>query len=81
MSEWLRRVTRNQMGSSRDGSNPADFENIYLDLKISQLITYKMLAYSQFHSFESVKKVTRNDGRVEKKSKKEQNVIFFQFTM
>ena len=24
MAEWLRRLTRNQMGSSRVGSNPAD---------------------------------------------------------
>ena len=27
MAEWLRRLTRNQMGSSRVGSNPADCEN------------------------------------------------------
>ena len=26
MAEWLRRLTRNQMGSSRAGSNPADCE-------------------------------------------------------
>ena len=30
MAEWLRRLTRNQLGSARAGSNPADdaFEEI-----------------------------------------------------
>ena len=29
MAEWLRRLTRNQMGSSRVGSNPTHSEKIF----------------------------------------------------
>ena len=29
MSEWLRRLTRNQLGSARAGSNPADCGAFY----------------------------------------------------
>ena len=32
MAEWLRRLTRNQMGSSRAGSNPADCEKFFIRL-------------------------------------------------
>ena len=76
MAEWLRRLTRNQMASSRAGSNPADCEKIYLDLKNSQIITYERLAYSQFHSIQSVKKVNRNDKKVEKSEKKKKRCYF-----
>ena len=40
MAEWLRRLTRNQMGSSRVGSNPthsASFVNFYNLKKITIL--------------------------------------------
>ena len=30
MAEWLRRLTRNQMGSTRAGSNPADCDFFYI---------------------------------------------------
>ena len=30
MAEWLRRLTRNQMGSSRVGSNPADCDKFWI---------------------------------------------------
>ena len=47
MAEWLRRPTRNQMGSSRAGSNPADceyilpfFGNIYWWFMIYARLTY-----------------------------------------
>ena len=30
MAEWLRRLTRNQMGYARAGSNPARSVNIFL---------------------------------------------------
>ena len=29
VAEWLRRLTRNQMGSSRTGSNPVHDESFY----------------------------------------------------
>ena len=29
MAEWLRRLTRNQMGSSRAGSNPAGCDEVF----------------------------------------------------
>ena len=32
MAEWLRRLTRNQMGSSRAGSNPADCDFVHIFL-------------------------------------------------
>ena len=32
MAEWLRRLTRNQLGSARAGSNPADCENLLHDV-------------------------------------------------
>ena len=31
VAEWLRRLTRNQMGSARAGSNPADCEFFFKD--------------------------------------------------
>ena len=65
------------MESSRKGSNPADRQKMHLDLQSSQLITYKMLAYSQFHSFQSVKKVNRIGEMMKESKKSEQNVLFF----
>ena len=38
MAEWLRRLTRNQMGSSRAGSNPAGCEILKLRKKSYILI-------------------------------------------
>ena len=29
LSEWLRRLTRNQLGSARVGSNPADCDDLF----------------------------------------------------
>ena len=43
MAEWLRRLTRNQMVSSRAGSNPADCDDFCLDLISSKFITYIFL--------------------------------------
>jgi hypothetical protein len=40
MSEWLRSVTRNHMGSARTGSNPVvDELFFFLFLKIFKLVT------------------------------------------
>ena len=50
---------------------------IYVVQKSSQFITYKMFAYSQIHSFQSVKKVNRNDERVEKIEKKRTKHVIF----
>ena len=40
MAEWLRRLTRNQMGSSRVGSNPTR-SVIYFLLKVRFLLKFK----------------------------------------
>ena len=39
MAEWLRRLTRNQMGSSRVGSNPTRSEELLLVLVIMGMFT------------------------------------------
>ena len=54
MAEWLRRLTWNQMGSTRAGSNPADCDQIFLfskkirarDLLGSNQICINFLAYA-----------------------------------
>lgn len=37
VAEWLRRWTRNPLGSSRAGSNPADYEGLLLLLNVPSL--------------------------------------------
>ena len=82
MAEWLRRLTRNQMGSSRAGSNPADCED-------SQDINNKFLQILNFFLSLLKKKLKRRRtherfGKGGKKSTKRfifkslHNVIEFQ---
>ena len=40
MAEWLRRLTRNQMGSSRVGSNPTHSDVTILKKGVITLLTY-----------------------------------------
>ena len=39
MAEWLRRLTRNQMGSSRVGSNPTRSGELFLKTVVRRLIS------------------------------------------
>ena len=48
MAEWLRRLTRNQMGSTRVGSNPTR-SDLHLNVEnLSKLNTYKLYIYTIF---------------------------------
>ena len=38
VAEWLRRQTRNLLGSSRAGSNPADSDGIMSDIRVEQFL-------------------------------------------
>ena len=45
MAEWLRRLTRNQMGSTRVGSNPTR-SDLHLNVEnLSKLNSYKLYIY------------------------------------
>ena len=39
MAEWLRRLTRNQMGSSHVGSNPTRSGEFFLKTDVEKLIS------------------------------------------
>ena len=62
MAEWLRRLTRNQMGSSRVGSNPTCSVNWYMELK--QLQTIMSQKEPHFYRYaamaEWLRRLTRN---------------------
>ena len=44
VAEWLRRLTRNQMGYARAGSNPANCENIFILIKPKKIKLFINLA-------------------------------------
>ena len=46
VAEWLRRLTRNQLGSARAGSNPADCELLFLKFFIACQLTISSLIVS-----------------------------------
>ena len=63
MAEWLRRLTRNQMGSSRVGSNPTRSEEnsfplyfFFVSVRIRHLVIAKVLAAMA----EWLRRLTRN---------------------
>ena len=52
MAEWLRRLTRNQMGSSRAGSNPADCDFVHIfELSVNASYDIRVCDQSEHFSY------------------------------
>ena len=64
MAEWLRRWTRNPLGSPRAGSNPADYDRMYIFIAFSRQLPHLIRNRSEkpeCKSFLTNKKVSVND--------------------
>ena len=64
VAEWLRRWTRNPLGSPRAGSNPADYDRSYSFIAFSRQLPHLIPNRSEKHeckSFLTNKKVSVND--------------------
>ena len=82
MAEWLRRLTRNQMGSSRVGSNPTHSDVIILKKGVITLLTYtwKTCMHSTNYSFGRCIQNNPYDLHGTHKGKKK-NIYFFLYGM
>ena len=64
MAEWLRRWTRNPLGSPRAGSNPADYDRMYIFIAFSRQLPHLIRnrwEKPECKSFLTNKKVSVND--------------------